>query len=83
MKFERKRYLEANGEISGYITGIQHANMYGFTKQNPSCYEVCSNEVSTKQRKVDVDGRQISVYKLGVEISKENKGELQVTTFEE
>ena len=31
----------------------------------------------TKQRKVDVDGRHIIVYKPVVEISKENKGALQ------
>ena len=72
-----KRYLEAGGVVSGYITGIQLANMYGFTTQNPSCYEVCSNEASTKQRKVDVDGRQIIVYKPVVEVSKENRGALQ------
>lgn len=76
-KFIQKRYLEVEGKVSGYITGIQLANMYGFTTQNPSCYEVCSNEASTKQRKVDVDGRQIIVYKPVVEISKENKGSLQ------
>ena len=76
-KFIQKRYLEANGAISGYITGIQLANMYGFTTQNPSCYEVCSNEASTKQRKLDIDGRQIIVYKPVVEISPENKGALQ------
>lgn len=76
-KFIQKRYLEANGAISGYITGIQLANMYGFTTQNPSCYEVCSNEASTKQRKIDIDGRQIIVYKPVVDISEENKGALQ------
>lgn len=76
-KFIQKRYLEADGVVSGYITGIQLANMYGFTTQNPSCYEVCSNEASTKQRKVDVDGRQIIVYKPVVEVSKENRGALQ------
>ena len=76
-KFIQKRYLEVEGKVSGYITGIQLANMYGFTTQNPSCYEVCSNEASTKQRKVDVDGRQIIVYKPVVEISNENKGALQ------
>lgn len=76
-KYIEKRYLEANGVVSGYITGVQLANMYGFTTQNPSCYEVCSNEASTKQRKVDVDGRQIIIYKPVVEISKENKSALQ------
>ena len=76
-KFIQKRYLEADGVVSGYITGIQLANMYGFTTQNPSCYEVCSNEASTKQRKVDVDGRQIIVYKPVVEVSKENSAGAQ------
>jgi len=76
-KFIEKRFLQANGRISGYITGIQLANMYGFTTQNPSCYEVCSNEATTKQRKLDIDGRQIIVYKPVVEITKENKGALQ------
>ena len=76
-KYIKKRYLETNGVVSGYITGIQLANMYGFTTQNPSCYEVCSNDASTEQRKVDVDGRKIIVYKPVVEISEENKGALQ------
>ena len=76
-KFIQKKFLEAKGEVSGYITGIQLANMYGFTTQNPSCYEVCSNEASTKQRKLKIDGRQIIVYKPVVNISKENKGSLQ------
>ena len=55
--------------------------MYGFTTQNPSCYEVCSNEASTKQRKLEVDGRQVIVYKPVVEISTENKGALQFLDF--
>lgn len=76
-KFIQKKFLETNGETSGYITGIQLANMYGFTTQNPSCYEVCSNEASTKQRKLDIDGRQIIVYKPVVDVSEENKGALQ------
>ena len=80
-KFIQKRYLNAKGEISGYITGIQLANMFGFTTQNPSCYEVCSNEATTKQRKLDVDGRQIIVYKPVTDISAENKGALQFLDF--
>ena len=76
-KFIQKRYLQIGEDTIGYITGIQLANMYGFTTQNPSCYEVCSNEASTKQRKLDIDGRKIIVYKPVVEVSKENKGALQ------
>ena len=76
-KFLEKKYLNSNGNISGYITGIQLANLYGFTTQNPSCYEVCSNEATTKQRKLDIDGRQVIVYKPVVNITKENIGSLQ------
>lgn len=76
-KFVRKRYLEANGKTIGYITGLQLANMYGFTTQNPSCYEVCSNEASDKEEKIYIDGRQIIVYKPVVMISEENRSALQ------
>ena len=72
-----KKYLNANGKASGYITGLQLANMYGFTSQNPSCYEVCSNEATTKQRKQNIDGNTIIVYKPATEISEENRSALQ------
>ena len=51
--------------------------MYGFTTQNPACIEVCSNEATTKQRKIYVDGRKIIVYKPLADITKENKSALQ------
>jgi len=76
-KFIEKKYTHSNGKTSGYITGIQLANMYGFTTQNPSCIEVCSNEATTKQRKIEVDGRKIVVYKPLTEITEENKSALQ------
>lgn len=76
-KFVRKRFLEVNGKTIGYITGLQLANMYGFTTQNPSCYEVCSNEASDKEEKIYIDGRQIIVYKPVVIISEENRSALQ------
>lgn len=37
-KYIQKKFLNVNGEVSGYITGIQLANMFGFTTQNPACY---------------------------------------------
>ena len=51
--------------------------MYGFTTQNPACIEVCSNEATTKQRKVDIDGRRVIVYKPVTEITEENITTLQ------
>lgn len=76
-KLVEKKYISYQGKVSGYITGIQLANMYGFTTQNPACIEVCSNEATTKQRKLDIDGRKVIVYKPLAEINKENKSALQ------
>ena len=76
-KYIDKKYLCINGKTSGYITGLQLANKYGFTTQNPSCYEICSNDATTKQRKMNVDGSTIIVYKPVVNITENNKSALQ------
>ena len=72
-----KKYLKMDDKTIGYVTGLQLANMYGFTTQNPSCYEVCSNEATTKQRKLEVDGYTIVVYKPVVSVMEKNKSVLQ------
>ena len=74
-KYVDKKYL--NNKSNGYITGLQLANFYGFTIQNPSCIEVCSNEATTKQRKLNIDGRDLIVYKPVVKINDENASTLQ------
>ena len=76
-RYIEKKYLNAKGRTSGFITGLQLANKYGFTTQNPSCYEICSNEATTKQRKQTVDGNTIIVYKPVVDITEKNKSALQ------
>lgn len=74
-KYVDKKYL--NNKSNGYITGLQLANLYGFTIQNPSCIEVCSNEATTKQRKLSIDGRDLIVYKPVTKINDENASTLQ------
>ena len=76
-KYVDKKFIKSNGRVTGYITGIQLANMYGFTTQPPACIEVCSNEATTKQRKLCIDGRNLIVYKPITEITKENQTALQ------
>ena len=76
-KYVDKKFIKSNGRVTGYITGIQLANMYGFTTQTPACIEVCSNEATTKQRKLCIDGRNLIVYKHITEITKENQTALQ------
>ena len=62
-KYVEKKFIHSNGSVSGYITGIQLANMYGFT--------------TTKQRKLCIDGRNLIIYKPVTEITKENQVVLQ------
>ena len=76
-KYVDKKFINSDGRVTGYITGIQLANMYGFTTQTPACIEVCSNEATTKQRKLCIDGRNLIVYKPITEITKENQAALQ------
>ncbi|MBO4703111.1 MAG: hypothetical protein J5625_10685 [Lachnospiraceae bacterium] len=76
-KYIEKKYLIVDGKTVGYITGLQLANKYGFTTQNPSCYEICSNEATTKQRKQEIDGNTIVVYKPVADVTDTNKSALQ------
>ena len=72
-QFIEKKYLS----VGGYMTGLSLVNKYGFTSQNPSIYEICSNEATTKQRKLDIDGNNLIIYKPLVPITKDNIKELE------
>ena len=76
-KYIEKKYLIVDGKAAGYVTGLQLANKYGFTTQNPSCYEICSNEATTKQRKQEIDGNIIVVYKPVTDVTETNRSALQ------
>ncbi len=76
-QYVSKKYIDSNGEIIGYKTGLEILNEYGFTTQNPSVIEVCSNQASSKQRKFDIGGRKIIVYKPLAKVTKENYKSLQ------
>ncbi len=76
-KYLEKKYLSVDGQVTGYVTGLQLANSLGFTSQNPSCYEICSNATTTKQRRLEIDGRTLIVYKPLATVTAENKTALQ------
>jgi len=76
-KYIDKKYLIKNSIIIGYITGLSLANQYGFTTQVPSQIEITSNNATTKQRKIDVDGHILIIYSPVVEITEKNISSLQ------
>lgn len=76
-KFIEKRYIIKNDVVVGFLSGISLYNKYGFTTQIPSVIEVTSNEASTIQRKLKIDGYNIVVYKPEVYITQKNIKELE------
>ena len=76
-KYIEKKYLNANGKITGFYTGLSLVNKYGFTSQNPSVYEICSNVATTKMRKQDVGGNNLIIYKPLALITRDNVKELE------
>ena len=76
-KYIEKKYVYNNKKVSGFISGLGLYNKYGFTSQVPSVIEVTSNVATTKQRKINVDGYDIIVYKPVIEITENNINELE------
>ena len=52
-------------------------NLLGFTTQNPAFYEICTNNASTKQRKLIIDSVNMIIYEPVTKITNENYKELQ------
>lgn len=73
-KYINKVYLDFD---SGFLTGLNLANKFGFTTQNPYTTEITSNNSTTKQRKINISGYRLIVYKPVVKITNENKSALQ------
>lgn len=72
-QFIEKKYIS----VGGFLTGLSLVNKYGFTSQNSSVYEICSNGATTKQRKIDIDGNNLIIYKPLAVITKDNIKELE------
>lgn len=73
-KYLNKVYL--NDETNGFFTGLMIANKYGFTSQNSAVIEISSNKATTRQRKLNIDGYKIIIYKPVTKINQQNKSAL-------
>ena len=73
-KYLNKLYL--NDETNGFFTGLMIANKYGFTSQNSAVIEISTNKATTKQRRLNIDGYKIIIYKPVTTINEQNKSAL-------
>ncbi|MDE6661360.1 MAG: hypothetical protein K2J93_06025 [Anaeroplasmataceae bacterium] len=76
-KYINKKYLKKDGKTNGFIAGLSLANQYGFTSQVPSVIEIVSNDSSTRQRKVEVDGYKLIIYSPVFPINEANLSAIQ------
>lgn len=76
-KYIEKKYLYNSLSRIGFVTGLALANKYGFTTQVPAQIEITSNNATTMQRKVEIDGQMIIIYSPVVQIDERNLSSLQ------
>lgn len=72
--YVEKKYMRGD---NGYVSGLQLANLYGFTSQNSAYFEVCSNFATTSQRKIEFNNLKCILYKPVATITPKNKSALQ------
>lgn len=76
-QYINKKYINNSSSRNGFISGLSLANKYGFTTQVPSQIEITSNNATTKQRKVEIDGHILVVYSPVIKINEKNISSLQ------
>lgn len=72
-----KKFLFQNGKRIGFYSGLTLVNNFGFSSQNPSYIEVESNNSSTKQRKLSIDGYNLIIYSPCTSINDKNYSAMQ------
>jgi len=77
-KIVEEKYLNYNGKVVGYKSGIVFANQLGLTTQVASIEIIISNVVSNKKRKIDINNGKIIVNAPRVEVTDQNYKLLQI-----
>ncbi len=73
-----KKYLVSDGEICGYISGINFANAIGITTQVPAGTELVTNKASKDYRETTLASEKIIIRKPRTLIDKSNYKTLQL-----
>lgn len=73
-----KKYVQDNGEIYGYYTGLMLLNMFGITTQMPNVIEIYTNNEATKSRRVNINNQTVIVKKARTKIDKNNYRQMMI-----
>ncbi|MCD8326414.1 MAG: hypothetical protein LUC90_06960 [Lachnospiraceae bacterium] len=72
------KYLEAEGQRCGYISGVMFANQLGLTKQVPVNCEVVTNKATNDYREVKLASSTVILRRPRVKVTEENYRQLQL-----
>lgn len=73
-----KKYIQDNGEIFGYYTGMTLLNVFGITTQMPNVIEIYTNNEATKSRRVNINNQTVIVKKARTKIDKTNYRQIMI-----
>lgn len=74
----KKKYIESDGEVYGYVSGTALLNSLGLTTQVPNMITIITNNESSRGRKVRIGKQEVYLIKSPTEISKKNSAVLQL-----
>ena len=77
-KVAEKRYLQANGQVFGYYSGLTLLNMVGLSNQFPFIREIVTAKETTSIRLVTIGKREFLLRRAKTEITDENAPVLQI-----
>ena len=78
VKVAEKRYLQTNGQVFGYYSGLTLLNMVGLTNQVPNIREIVTVNEATRVREVTIGKTKFLVRRAKTEITDQNASILQI-----
>ena len=78
VKVAEKRYMQADGQVFGYYSGMTLLNMVGLTNQVPNTREIVTTKESTAVRSVYIGKRRFLLRRAKTEITDKNAPVLQM-----
>jgi hypothetical protein len=71
-----KRYLGTKEDPQGYWSGNKLENVLGITTQYPFVWQLTTNNVKTKKRRIDIGAESYILCKAAIPVTKDNVGML-------
>ena len=76
-EYIKKKYLMDEGSVVGFLCGDNLLFAEGLITKMPNSVDVCTNKATTYQRRIEVQGHKINIFKPAIEITEDNFEEIR------